>query len=419
MPWIIKYRPKHIDEVVDQDNAKEKVLEWLNLWGQGVPKNRALILYGPPGCGKTSLVEAISKTYGYELFEMNASDNRRRGDIERLAKMASQTSGLSGKKRLILLDEVDGLDPRADAGGIEALWDVIRNTRNPVIMTANNPYREHLRPLREVSEIVAMDRLKEKHVLLILNKICTAENLKCDKEALDEIARRSEGDIRSAINDLEAVSALNKLVTLDTVKAITTYRDRIYAPWDALRKLFTAKYLFQAKNAITSSDLSPDEIITWVNEHIPSYYESDIEVWRAYEALSRADVYLGRIIKTQNWDLLSFVTDLMGPGVAFARTTYKYRWVAFKMPERIRLLIETKKSRELRETIATYLASRLQMSRASFKSEVLPYLRVIFTSNPRYAARIARSYGLPEELVTWISGPKAREVISYMKKHES
>lgn len=419
MPWIIKYRPKNVDEVIDQDGAKQKLLEWLKLWERGAPEKRAIILYGPPGCGKTSLVEAISKTYGYELFEMNASDSRRRSDIERLAKMASQTTGLTGKKRLILLDEVDGLDPRADIGGVEALVEVIRSTRNPIIMTANNPYREHLRPLREFSEIVPMDRLKEKHVLAVLNQICFAERIRCDQDALEEIAKKSEGDLRSAINDLEAVATLNKAVTIEMVRTLTTYRDRVYAPWEALRKLFTAKYIFQAKNAISSTDLTPDEFIVWINEHIPSYYDSDTEIWRAYEALSRADVYLGRIIKTQNWDLLSFAMDLAGPGVALARATYKYKWVAFKMPERLKLLAETKKSREYREALAEHFATRLLMSKASVKSEVIPYLRIIFTSNPKYAASIAKSYGLPEELIGWLAGPKAREVLSYLKRRKS
>jgi replication factor C large subunit len=416
LPWIIKYRPKHVDEVVDQEEAKEKLLEWLKSWEKAPPSKKAILLHGPAGCGKTSLVEAIAKTYGYELFEMNASDSRRKQDIERLAKVASQTSGLRARRKIILLDEVDGLDPKSDVGGVESLVEVIKNTRNPIIMTANNPYKEHLRPLRELSEVIAMNRLRETDVVRVLTRICVAEKLDCDTEALKEIARRSEGDLRSAINDLEAAAALNKKVTLETVKAISTYRDRTYAPWEALRKLFSARFVFQAREAITSTDLTPDEFKTWVNEHIPSWYDDPYEMWRAYEALSRADQYFGRIVKTQNWDLLSYALDMMGPGVAFARTKYKGKFVAFKMPERIKLLAETRRSREYREALAEHLASRLLTSKANVKSDFIPYLRVIFTNNPKYAAKIAQSYNLPEELVTWLAGPKAKDVLAYMKK---
>jgi replication factor C large subunit len=416
LPWIIKYRPKHVDEVVNQDKAKQALLEWLKSWDQGAPGKKSVLLHGPPGCGKTSLVEAVARTLGYELFEMNASDSRRKEDIERLAKVASQTSGLRARRKVILLDEVDGLDPRADLGGVEAILEVIRNTRNPIVMTANNPYREHLKPLRDISEVIAMDRLRETDVVTVLKRICQAEKLQCDQEALKEIAKRSEGDLRSAINDLEAAAAFDGRVTLETVKAISTYRNRVYAPWEALRKIFSSKYVFQAREAITSTDLTPDEMKTWINEHIPSWYDNPEEVWRAYEALSRADQYFGRIVKTQNWDLLSYALDMMGPGVAFARKTYKGKFVAFKMPERIKLLAETRKSREYREALAEHLAKRLLTSKAAIKSDVIPYLRIIFTSNPKYAAGIAKAYGLTEELVTWLAGPRAKEVLSYFKK---
>ncbi|MEM3987644.1 MAG: replication factor C large subunit [Sulfolobales archaeon] len=418
LPWIIKYRPKHVDEVVNQDAAKQKLISWLESWEQGKPGKRAALLHGPPGCGKTSLVEAVAKTRGYELFEMNASDSRRKEDIERLAKIASQTTGLRGKRRILLLDEIDGLDPRTDAGGVEALVEVIKNTRNPIIMTANNPYQEHLRPLRDLAEPIQMDRLRETHIVTALKRICTAEGLYCEQEALKELAKRCEGDLRSAINDLEAIAALDRKVTLERVKAMPTYRDRAYAPWEVLRKLFSAKYTFHAKSVITSTDLAPDDVKMWINEHIPTYYDDLVEVWRAYEALSRADIYFGRIIKTQNWDFLSYALDLMGPGVAFARTSYKPKWVAFKLPERIKLLAETRRSREYREALATYLARRLLASRATVKNDIIPYLRVIFMHNPKYAGEIARAYGLPEELVSWLAGPKAREVLSYMKKRK-
>lgn len=419
LPWILKYRPRTLDEVVDQEEAKQKIVSWLKAWQTGnLPEKRALLLHGPAGCGKTSLVEAAARTLGFEIFEMNASDSRRKADIERMAKIASMTTSLKGKRKIVLLDEIDGLDPRTDEGGVEAIVNVIKTTKNPIIMTANNPYQEHLRAIRDLSEVVPMKRLTESNVVTVLERICKAEKLVCDSQALKEIAKRSEGDLRSAINDLEAAAALNKKVTLDTVKAVSTYRDRSYAPWEALSKLFNAKFLFQAKDAVTSTDLTPDEFITWVNEHIPTYYEDPYELWRAYEALSRADVYMGRILKTQNWDLLSYALDLVGPGVAFARREYRFKWKAFKMPERIRLLAESKKAREYREAVAEYLSKRLLISRATVKSEVLPYLRVIFMLNPKMAAAIAREYGLPEEVVKWLAGPKAGEVLSLLKKKQ-
>jgi len=76
IPWTIKYRPKKISDVVDQEQAKQRILEWLKKWPN--VEKRALLLYGPPGVGKSSLVEAVANELGYELIELNASDSRRR-----------------------------------------------------------------------------------------------------------------------------------------------------------------------------------------------------------------------------------------------------------------------------------------------------------------------------------------------------
>ncbi|MDT7895413.1 MAG: AAA family ATPase [Desulfurococcales archaeon] len=115
IPWIIKYRPKTLSEYIDQDEAKNKLIEWLKNFPN--VENKAVLLYGPPGVGKTTLVECIARDLGYELIEMNASDFRRMQDIERIAISASDKGGLFSRKRLILLDEVNGINIRADIGG--------------------------------------------------------------------------------------------------------------------------------------------------------------------------------------------------------------------------------------------------------------------------------------------------------------
>jgi len=416
IPWIIKYRPKKLDEVVDQEEAKSKFLQWIKQWEQGKPSKKAALLYGPAGCGKTSLVEAYAKEHGYELIEMNASDSRRKQDIERIVKVAATMRSLVARKKIILLDEVDGINTRYDAGAVDAILELLEVTSYPVVLTANNPWDQNLKPLRDASEMIQFKRLSEKDVITALKRICQAEKLVCDEEALKEIAKRSEGDLRSAVNDLQAVAEGYGKVTLEHVKALTTYRDREYAPFEALHKMFNARYIFQAKQAITQTNVDHDTMALWINEHIPTYYEDPEEIMRAYEALSRADVYRGRIVKSGSWDLLSYVFDLMGPGVAFARRVYKYKWKAYKSPERLQLLAQTKKARETLNSIASILSSRLLISRATAKRDVIPFLRAIFTMNPEKAAKLAIEYGFDQDMISLLAGPKTSEVLNYVKK---
>ncbi len=418
LPWIIKYRPKRISEVVDQEEAKAKFVEWLRKW-PNVPK-RAALLYGPPGCGKTSLVEAAANEFGYEVIEMNASDFRRKSDIERIAKRAATTSSLFGSsKKLILLDEVDGIAGREDLGGLEAILQLIKISPSPIVMTANDPWDQRLKPLRDVSELIQFKRLPKHEVVKVLRMICQKEGLVCEEAALEYIAERSEGDLRSAINDLQAVGEGYGKVTLSLVKELVKPRDREHDPFETLRNIFSAKYAWQAKMALSQSQLDYDQAKLWLLENIPLQYTDPEDRARALDALSKADVYLGRIIKTGDWGLLAYAIDLMTAGVALAARNNprdKYRWVKYSFPQRLVLLSRTKEQRSIRDDIAKLVAAHLHISMASAKSEVIPMLMAIFRANPEYAARIAVGIGLSEKMVEYLAGPLKNEVLMHYRK---
>ncbi len=420
IPWVIKYRPKRIAEVVNQEDAKAKFVEWLRKW-PNVPK-RAALLYGPPGCGKTSLVEAAAHEFGYEIIEMNASDFRRKSDIERIAARAAMSNSLFGaKKKLILLDEVDGIAGREDAGGLEAILHLIKLSPSPIVMTANDPWDQKLRPLREVSEMIQFKRLSKYDVVKVLSTICRKEGLYCEEEALKYIAERSEGDLRSAINDLQAVGEGYGKVTLSLVKELVKPRDREHDPFETLRNIFSARYAWQAKMALSQSQLDYDQAKLWLLENIPNQYTDPEDRARAFEALSKADVYLGRIVKTGDWGLLAYAIDLMTAGVALAARNNpkdKYRWVRYSFPQRLVMLSRTKDVRALRDDIAKLIATHEHISMATAKSEVMPILMVIFRSNPDYAARLAIGLGMSEKMVEYLAGPMKDEVLAYYRKYK-
>jgi replication factor C large subunit len=416
IPWIIKYRPKTLSEYVDQDEAKSKLVEWIKRFPN--VENKAVLLYGPPGVGKTTLVECIARDLGYELLEMNASDFRRMQDIERIAISASDKGGLFGKRRLILLDEVDGINTRTDIGGLEAVLRLIEVTKVPVIMTANDPWSPNLRPLRNSALAIELKKLSESNVVKVLRRICSSEGLECDEEALKEIARRSEGDLRSAINDLESVARGNKKISIEFVRAILGYRDRERNPFETLGRIFSARSARAAKAAAASTQLDNDMLMQWINENIPAQMQDPDDLWRAYEALSRADVYIGRIIKTGNWDLLSYAMDMMSAGVAMAKKSQERRWVSYRFPEKIRYMARSKESREIRDMLAQLIASHDHISTATAKKDVIPYLMVIFRNNPAEAAKIALGMLMSNPIIEYLAGPRAKEVILYMKELE-
>jgi len=136
--WTEKYFPKNFDEFIGNSEIVDDVERWADNW-QKHKKGEALLLFGETGTGKTCLAHMIAKKHDWGLFELNASDLRNKEAIETVAGAAAYNASFSGKPRLVLLDEIDGLQ-RADRGGSGAIAKIIKQSKNPVILTANDIY---------------------------------------------------------------------------------------------------------------------------------------------------------------------------------------------------------------------------------------------------------------------------------------
>ena len=84
--WVEKYRPKKIEDIVGNEEAKATFIEWLKNKRRS---KKAALLYGSPGVGKTALVNAAAKEFGFIIIEMNASDTRSEKAINEIAKPAT------------------------------------------------------------------------------------------------------------------------------------------------------------------------------------------------------------------------------------------------------------------------------------------------------------------------------------------
>ncbi|MCE4613609.1 MAG: replication factor C large subunit [Desulfurococcales archaeon] len=419
LPWVIKYRPRRIDDVVDQERAKKVILPWFRAWLEGrKPSKRALLLYGPPGVGKTSLIEAIASEYDLQLIELNASDYRKAEDVRRVVGAAAKKRPLFKRGIVILLDEIDGIAPKEDAGGLTALMEIIPETENPIVMTANDPWKEQLRPLRNLVEMVQFNSLSLTHIVSLLQRICDAEGLECEREALRFIAEKSMGDLRSAINDLQALAEGYGRVTIGLARAIVRGREKSIDLWRVLNQVFYAKYAWTAKRAVTNSEEDYETLISWLNDNIPRKYSEPGDVFRALDSLSRATVFLSRAKFKGHWALLSYLFDLIGPGVAMARKEGGVEKTSYSYPDRIKLMAMTKSSREIRERLALRLARRLHASSSTVKREILPFLYVIFREapDPTTAARLAIGYEMNKDEVSLIAGKRSSEILRAIDK---
>ncbi|MBS7615882.1 replication factor C large subunit [Candidatus Bathyarchaeota archaeon] len=412
-PWTEKYKPKTLKEVVGNPDAIQKFVEWVKSWDKGVPKKRAAFIYGPPGTGKTVTVEALANDLKMELVEKNASDYRTEEAVKRFAGLASQYGSLFGTKRIILFDELDGLTGTADKGGVKAITDIIKTAQCPIVLVANNAYDPRFINIRNNCLLIEFKKPSPTEVLKHLKGICQKEGIAAEENALKFIAQRSEGDIRSAVNDLQALAQGKKRLTYDDVSWLG-YRDRQETIFTVMRMILYGKTCEGAKRAVDMADVDVDMLFEWIYENAPAHLTDPHDLARAMDALSMADVYRGRIRNTQDWSLMRYVVDFMTAGVAMARVNTKTSgWTPFHFPERIQALSRTREERAMQLEIGRKLKRRCHISAKRASKEVLPYLRIIFKNNAEMAAGLSKWLDLNMEMIEYLAGSKEKtEAIS-------
>jgi replication factor C large subunit len=398
-------------EIVGNPEAIKKLVDWIKSWDKGIPKKRAAFLYGPPGVGKTVTVEALANDFKMEFVEKNASDYRTEEAVKRFAGLASQYGSLFGRKRLILLDELDGLTGTADKGGVKAITDIVKTAQCPVVLIANNAYDPRFTNLRNYCLLIEFKKPSASEVMKHLKRICEREGIKAEENALKFIAQRSEGDVRSAVNDLQALAQGKKKLTYDDVSWLG-YRDRQETIFNVLRMIIYGKTCSGAKNAVDMADVDIDMLFEWIYENVPAHLTDPHDLAKAMDALSIADVYRGRIRATQDWSFIRYVIDYMTAGVAMARQNTKPSgWIPFKFPERIQALSKSKAERSMQLNIGYKIKRKCHISAVRASKETLPYLRIIFQNNPAMAAGIAKWLDLDIEMIEYLAGSEKAEAI--------
>jgi len=406
--WTVKHKPRSLKDVVGNREAIRRFVDWVKSWEGGIPKKRAVLLYGPPGVGKTVTVEALANDLDMEFVEKNASDYRTEDAIKRFAGLASQYGSLFGGKRIILLDELDGLTGTADRGGVRATIEVVKTAQCPVVLIANNAYNPRFRTLRNYCLLIEFKKPSAGDVMRHLKRVCLGEGIQAEEDALKFIAQRSGGDVRSAVNDLQALAQGKRLLTYEDVSWLS-YRDRQESIFTVLKMILYSKTCEGARRAVNMADVDLDMLFQWVYENAPAHLTDPHDLANAMDALSMADLYRGRIRRTQDWSFMRYIIDFMTAGVAMARVNTKASgWIPFKFPQRIRMLSRSKAERAIQLSIGYKIKRKCHVSAVSASKEVLPYLRIIFKNNADMAAGLAKWLDLDEKMIEYLAENKKK-----------
>jgi len=351
---INKYKPKSLKEIFGHDLQIRELKEFLG--------KKPILIYGVTGIGKTAVVYALVNELDYELLEINSSDLRDKEQIDRIVKNNLLQRSLFQKKKLVLIDEVDGINA-SDRGGLQELIKLFQDAKYPIILTANNPWDSKFKNLRKECKLIEFKRLSNELILEVVNNINKKEKLNINKELLNEIAINSKGDLRSAILDLELAKLSNKKIDS---------REKKETIFNFLKQIFKNKEL--NARIFDNLDENLDEIMLWLEENIPREYDNE-DLDKAFNSLSKADIFRGRIRRWQYYRFLVYQGLLMA-GISLAKKKENNKFTNYQKTSRIlkTYIINMKNSK--RKEFVKQLAPSLHISPKKLNNE-LKYMKFI------------------------------------------
>ena len=374
--WVEKYRPKKISDVVGNELAKTTFIDWLKKKNR---RKKAVLLYGPAGVGKTALVNAASNQFNFTIIEMNASDTRTEKTINKVGKPATSFVALDrfsseSKGNILFLDEVDGVFGQQDRGGIKAIINIVKESLIPVVLAANDTDQKKLRPLKKVCQLIRFHQIRIPLIITTLRKICAAENIKAEFEALERIAQNSQGDMRSAINDLQSTSEGKPVLTLEDTNLLRA-RNKDIGMFETLRGVFSAESVREAAIVLSRSNVNYDDFLLSISDNLPLRYPESTDLAIAYDKVSKADVFRGRV-GTENWHLLRYFFNLLAEAATVSPKSFK-PFDFISPPIRIMSLFWTKNKRVKLEKICAKIGSKCHISRNTAKIDVIPFIKLM------------------------------------------
>ncbi|KAK6453630.1 DNA replication factor C [Scheffersomyces xylosifermentans] len=207
LPWVEKYRPHKLDDVVGNEETVERLK--LIAHDGNMPH---MIISGLPGIGKTTSIHCLAfellgpEYYQQATLELNASDDRGIDVVRNKIKHFAQTkiSLPPGRHKIIILDEADSMTPGAQQA-LRRTMEIYSNTTR--FAFACNQSSKIIEPLQSRCAILRYNKLADDQVLTRLLEVAKAEDVKYNSEGLQALIFTAEGDMRQAINNLQSTVA--------------------------------------------------------------------------------------------------------------------------------------------------------------------------------------------------------------------
>ena len=217
--WIEKYRPQTLADVAGQERIVERLRSYVG--SNDLPH---LLFAGPAGVGKTTCATAIAReVYGDDwrgnFLELNASDERGIDVVRDRIKSFARSSFGGHDYRIIFLDEADSLTDDAQSALRRTMEQFSDNTR---FILSCNYSSKIIDPIQSRCAVFRFSPLSDAAIAEQIAEIAETEGIETTEDGLDALVYAAGGDMRRAINSLQAAATTGETVDADAVYAITS-----------------------------------------------------------------------------------------------------------------------------------------------------------------------------------------------------
>jgi replication factor C subunit 3/5 len=314
LPWVEKYRPKKIDDIISHDQNIETIKKMLQ--NSSLPH---LLFHGTPGTGKTSLILAIAnELYGNQknlmVMKLDASDDRGINSVrEEIKCFAEKVNMFSTGVKLIILDEADSMTFDAQFALRRIIEKYSRTTRFCLICNYENKI---IPAIRSRCANFRFSPISSNHIEKKLEFICKNESISYEPKVLEIISLLSKGDLRKSINFLQSLSLQSTYITINNcyrLAGVPSYTD----VEEILNVLISSNYDFDnANNKIDlliksngySLSIVLKELVTYLLNNLHKYKSLKSEKLAIY--LSEMSDLENRVTKSTFGDI--YMTGLVG-----------------------------------------------------------------------------------------------------------
>ncbi|RLG22271.1 replication factor C small subunit [Methanosarcinales archaeon] len=218
--WVEKYRPKTLDEVVGQDHIVERLKAYVKQ--KSMPH---LLFSGPPGVGKTACAislarETFGENWSSNFVELNASDERGINVVREKIKNFARTAPIGAGFRIIFLDEADALTPDAQSALRRTMEMYTRTCR---FILSCNYSSKIIEPIQSRCAIYRFKPISDDAIEKRLSYIAKCEKITITPDGMRAIVYVASGDMRRAVNVLQAAAMLTKKIDVETIYDVASF----------------------------------------------------------------------------------------------------------------------------------------------------------------------------------------------------